>query len=51
MQKKIVGGFFSPDERGEITIPPEQSLKFSITNNKDWVSIPVQKTRRKETER
>lgn len=46
---KIVGGFAYPDEKG-ITIPPEQTIEARFNMN-DYVVIPVQKTRRKETER
>ena len=51
MQKKIklVGGFLYPDEKGKITIPPEKALQIEM--GEDTVTIPVQKTRKKETER
>ena len=49
MQKKIklVGGFLYPDEKGKITFPPEKALQIEM--GEDTVTIPVQKTRKKET--
>lgn len=48
---KIVGGILYPNEKGEITIPPKQSLEISLHDKSNFVTIPVQETRNKETER
>lgn len=45
---KVVGGFLHPDEKGELTIPPAQTLQASIKNNNDWVEIPCVKTRKRD---
>lgn len=51
MPKKIsvVGGILYPDEKGNLTFPPENALRIEMSE--DTITIPVQKTRRKETER
>lgn len=51
MPKKInvVGGILYPDEKGNLTFPPENALRIEM--GEDIITIPVQKTRKKETER
>ena len=49
---KVVGGFVIPDEKGKITLPPTQSLEIGISENQDWIEIPLKtRTHKKETER
>jgi len=44
---KIVGGF--PHYEGKnLIFPNEQSLDMSIKDEKDWVTIQVQKTRKRD---
>lgn len=48
--KKIVGGFFHPEEKS-IDFPPANSLEMELNKDEEWITIQVQKTRKKETER
>ena len=39
-------------EKGKITLPPTQTLEIGISQNQDWIEIPLQtRVQKKETER
>lgn len=48
---KLVASVPHTDEKGSMAIPPKMSLEMSIRNNREWVEIPLEQTKNKETER
>lgn len=49
---KLVASMPYADEKGNMTVPPKETLEMSIKNNKDWIEISVQESvRDKGTDR